>query len=53
MSLVGHGSQSGIRIIFIWQLVISTLTFVEVYFNGDKSDEDRERLKEFLKKLVE
>lgn len=50
---MGHGSQSGIRIIFIWQLVISTLTFVEVYFNGDKSDEDRERLKEFLKKLEE
>lgn len=37
-SLPGRGSQSGIRIIFIWQEKVRAVTFVEMYFKGDKSE---------------
>ncbi len=50
-SLPGRGNQSGIRIIFIWQEESLTVTFVEMYFKGDKAEEDRERLKSILNKL--
>ena len=44
-SLPGRGSQSGIRIIFVWQENIRTITFVEMYFKGDKPEENRLRLR--------
>ena len=50
-SLPGRGNQSGIRIIFVWQEKTRTVTFVEIYFKGDKPEEDRNRLKTFLEKL--
>ena len=52
-SLPGKGSNSGIRIIFIWQNIdgINTITFVEMYFKGDKAEEDRNRLRNILKNL--
>ena len=48
-SLPGRGSQSGIRIIFVWQETLRLATFVEIYFKGDKPEEDRERLGDFVK----
>ena len=48
-SLPGRGSQSGIRIIFVWQETLRLVTFIEIYFKGDKSEEDRERLGNFVK----
>ena len=50
-SLPGRGSQSGIRIIFIWQKEIRTVTFVEIYFKGDKPEEDRKRLKAVVEEI--
>ena len=50
-SLPGRGSQSGIRIVFIWQKDIRTVTFVEIYFKGDKPEEDRARLKSVIEKI--
>ena len=50
-SLPGGGNQSGIRIIFVWQKETRTVTFVEIYFKGDKPEEDRKRLKEFIDRL--
>lgn len=47
-SLPGRGNQSGIRIIFVWQEETRTVTFVEIYFKGNKSEENRKRLKEFI-----
>lgn len=47
-SLPGKGNQSGIRIIFVWWKKTRTVTFVEIYFKGDKSEEDRKRLKTFI-----
>lgn len=50
-SLPGRGNQSGIRIIFVWRKETRTVTFVEIYFKGDKSEENRKRLKEFIDRL--
>ena len=48
-SLKGKGNQSGIRIIILWEEISRTITFVEIYFKGDKSLEDKERLKDAIK----
>lgn len=50
-SLPGRGNQSGIRIIFVWQEKSRTVTFVEIYFKGDKPEENRNRMKGFLEGL--
>ena len=50
-ALPGRGNQSGIRIIFVWQETLRLATFVEIYFKGDKPEEDRERLGDFVKTL--
>ena len=50
-SLPGRGSQSGIRIIFVWQAKTRMVTFVEMYFKGDKSEEDRARLRASIEKI--
>ncbi len=50
-SLRGRGNHSGIRIIFVWQKETKTVTFIEIYFKGDKSEEDRDRLKLFVDSL--
>lgn len=48
LSLKGRGSASGIRVIFVWEEDIRNVTFVEIYFKGDKKNEDRERLQRFI-----
>lgn len=51
MSLKGKGSASGIRVIFVWEKHLQKVTFVEIYFKGDKENEDRARLQSFIDKL--
>ncbi len=56
-SLKNSGSQSGIRIIFVIEFNESKdfkITFIEIYFKGDKENEDRTRLLNFInsKKLL-
>ena len=50
-SLKNFGNQSGIRVIFVYKPKAMKVTFIEIYFKGDKENEDRERLKEFLEGL--
>lgn len=50
-SLKNRGSNSGIRIIFIWEKDKSQITFIEIYYKGDKANEDQSRLKEYIKKI--
>ncbi len=47
----GRGNKSGIRIIFVWHEETRTVIFVEIYFKGDKPEEDRNRLKTFIESL--
>ena len=44
-SLKGRGNQSGIRIIYAYFKYEDRIEFIEIYFKGDKENEDRERIK--------
>ncbi len=50
-SLPGKGVQSRIRIIFIYEELKNLITFVEIYYKGDKSEEDHVRLKTAIENL--
>ena len=44
-SLKGKGVQSGIRIIYSYFEKDDRIEFVEIYYKGDKENEDRDRIK--------
>jgi len=44
-SLKGRGNQSGIRVIYQWSSSSNKVVFIEIYFKGDKENEDRDRMK--------
>jgi len=44
-------SKSSLRIIYSYRERESLIEFLELYFKGDKSNEDRERIKEYLKSI--
>lgn len=43
-SLKGTGSRSGIRIIYAYFDKEDKIEFIEIYYKGDKENEDRERI---------
>jgi len=43
-SLKGHGVDSGIRVIYAYWEEEDKLEFIEIYFKGDKKNEDRDRI---------
>ena len=47
-SLKGSGSNSGLRVIYVYQPDIQTITFIEIYFKGDQENEDRARLQALI-----
>lgn len=48
-SLKGKGVKSGIRIIYAWNNITRHVTFIEIYYKGNKEVEDKDRIKEYLK----
>jgi len=50
-ALKGRGVMSGIRVIYAYHVAISKVEFIEMYFKGDKENEDRERIKKYLESL--
>jgi hypothetical protein len=48
-SLGGRGAKSGIRIIYAINSLSYKVDFIEIYFKGDQENEDRERIKAYLK----
>jgi len=48
-ALKGRGSKSGIRIIYAFHCQCCKVDFIEMYFKGEKENEDRERIKNYLK----
>jgi len=48
-SLKGRGVKSGIRVIYAYHITSSKIEFIEIYFKGEKENENRERIKEYLK----
>jgi hypothetical protein len=49
-ALKGKGAKSGIRVIYAYYVKSQSVEFIEIYYKGDKENEDRERIKEYLKK---
>jgi mRNA-degrading endonuclease RelE of RelBE toxin-antitoxin system len=49
-ALKGRGSKSGIRIIYAFRYENCRVDFVEMYFKGEKENEDRNRIKQYFKK---
>jgi mRNA-degrading endonuclease RelE of RelBE toxin-antitoxin system len=51
-ALKGKGNQTGIRIIYAYFKDEDKIEFVEIYFKGDKENEDRKRIKsKYIKEL--
>jgi mRNA-degrading endonuclease RelE of RelBE toxin-antitoxin system len=44
-ALKGKGNQTGIRIIYAYFKDEDRIEFVEIYFKGDKENEDRKRIR--------
>ncbi len=51
-SLKGRGAKSGIRVIYAFVPDSMKVVLIEIYFKGDKSKEDRQRMRKFLKDSV-
>ena len=49
-SLKGKGVQSEIRIIYSYYEKLDKIEFVEIYYKGDKENEDRNRIKRLYRK---
>ena len=49
-SLKGRGVDSGIRVIYAYWKEGDKLEFIEIYFKGDKENEDRDRILGHYKK---
>jgi mRNA-degrading endonuclease RelE of RelBE toxin-antitoxin system len=49
-SLKGRGVFSGIRVIYAYYKKEKKVEFLEIYFKGEKVNEDKERIKTYLKK---
>lgn len=47
-SLKGKGVHSGIRVIYKWHKKINKVLFIEIYYKGDKENEDCNRIKEYI-----
>jgi predicted RNA-binding protein len=50
-SLKGRGVKSGIRIIYAYHVQNNDIEFIEIYFKNEKENEDKERIKGYLKSL--
>ena len=51
-SLKGTGSRSGIRVIYAYYPDQGKIEFIEIYYKGDKDNEDRQRILAYYKKEV-
>ena len=49
-ALKGKGAQSGIRVIYAYHEEEDWIEFIEIYYKGDKENEDRERILRNYKK---
>ena len=48
-SLKGRGAQTGIRVIYAYDEEKDKIVLIEMYFKGDKANEDKERIFEYLR----
>jgi len=48
-SLKGRGAQSGIRVIYAYDEEKDKIVLIEMYFKGDKANEDKQRILKYLR----
>jgi len=48
-SLKGRGAQTGIRVIYTYDEEKDKIVLIEMYFKGDKANEDKQRIFEYLR----
>ncbi len=48
-ALPNRGAQSGIRIIYAFNVRTLTIIFLEIYFKGDQENETKERIKAYFR----
>lgn len=48
-SLKGKGVNSGIRVIYAYFENEDKIVLIEIYYKGDKANEDRERIRRYIK----
>ncbi len=46
-----RGENSGLRIIYACSSCLSRVVFIEIYYKGNKANEDRNRIKKYFKGL--
>jgi hypothetical protein len=49
-SLKGKGSASGIRVVYAYYEKEDIIEFIEIYYKGDKENEDRKRIEKYYGK---
>ena len=50
-ALKGRDIMSGIRVTYAYHTQHKRAVFIEIYFKGDKENEDQKRIKDYLKNL--
>ena len=50
-ALKGRGARSGIRVIYAFHTEKMKVDFIEIYFKADQANEDKERIKAYLKEF--
>jgi len=48
-SLKGKGSNTGLRLVYAWLEAEKRIVLIELYHKSDQENEDRERIKEWVK----
>ena len=51
-ALKGKGSASGLRIIYLYEKQVCRVTFLELYYKGDKENEDRNRIQNYINNFL-
>lgn len=51
-SLKNRGAKSGIRVVYSYYCESCQVEFIEIYFKGEKENENRDRIKDYLKNLA-
>jgi len=52
-ALKSRGSNSGLRVIYVYNEAMKQITFIEIYFKADQVNEDRTRLKAWLENAID
>lgn len=51
-ALKGRGAKSGIRVIYAFHKKNFTVDFIEMYFKGEKENEDHGRIRQYLENYI-